>query len=687
MRYDPLPATRSRTKYVPRLDGGLNLDDIPQSAADNQITACRNMWWHDGALRTRPGLNSIGALIGTYNIVQPLGEGELLFIHYEPDGEGHRLFYAALQRADGSQLTFSTSSFEPISMPHDASAPVTAFGCHAPHGREYDFIFFFGSGEIITYAEDTGYLTYTSGYVPHVSTDGAPTVALRAGSPAGTVLEYPNLLSEHGVCTYTTDGAGTYFYLPASFRGARLTLSLTLHDPAYSEVVTIDPTVARTFQPAAFDLDPAQYTRVVLGYQYNAARGYFRLYGTATRADGGTETVPLPPDSRNNLRVTMSGYHGYDPTRICRMTLTAWYGGTRSGVGGGTRLFVAGNGDAPHLLHWSHVDDPLYFPDRNYAYVGNSDTPITALGKQSDLLIIFKAHETFAAEYVSSNDPITEVMPHEDNEPQPYRAYFPLTPLHPTVGCDCPATLQLVNNKLVWMTADGRLYMLTGVDRRSNRNVRQISAPIAPALAAHTDAERRAASGGAYDGRYMLAVGRTVYVLDCRTTAFNRYGQYADEMTALRALSYYRWEMPHDMQYLLLSGGGALIVIWVDTTAVVVNRLEGDTDGGAPISTSFTTRLFGADDPTRRMSVPAVYIGISDTHGRVRVTYHTDRGDTVDPAVVTGNSITPDGRRITPRRLRPNIHRAAYFGITCESDVAFAVTDLSIITRADGAIR
>lgn len=687
MRYNKLAATRRHVIHVPRLDGGLNLDDIPASAADNQITACCNMWWHNGALRSRPGLTTVGGITGTYNIVQSLGEGAMLFIHYQPKGDGYRRFYATLQRADGSRTTFSTSMFDPITLMHDEDAPYTAFGCHAPHGQDYDFIFFFATGEIVTYAEDTGYLTYADGYVPHVSTDGAPTAELRAGSPAGTVLEYPNLLSDKGICTYTTDGVGTYFYLPAAYRGASLTMTLTLHDPAYSEVLTIDPTVSRTLSPAAFNLDSALYKQVTLGYRYDAARGYFRLYGTATRVSGGSDIVPLPPDSRNNLRVEMTGYTGYDPSRICRMTTTAWYGGERSGIGGGTRLFVCGDSRHPNRLQWSHVDNPLYFPQRNYAYVGNSSTPITALGKQSDLLIIFKAHEMFAAEYVSQSDPITEVMPHDDEEPQAYRAYFPLTPLHPTVGCDCPATLQLVNNKLVWMTADGQLYMLTGVNRDSERNVRQISALIAPALAAHTDDERRAASGGEYDGRYMLAVGQTMYVLDCRTTAFNGYGQYTNEYNALRALIYYRWEMPYPGQYHLLSGGGSLIVMWVDDKFTAVCRLSGDTDNGTLIPTSFTTKMFSCEDPTCRMSIPAVYLGISDTRERVRVTYHSDHGDTPDAAVLMGNSITPDGRRISPRLLRPGIHRAARFGITCESDDTFAVTDLTVITRIDGAIR
>ncbi len=685
MRYPEMAATRTHRVRVPRLDGGLNLDDVPTAVADNQITDCRNLWWHNGALRARPGLNSVIGHVGEFNIIQPIGEGETLFIHYRSDGEGHRRFYPLLQRVDGSVERFGLMPFEYITMDDDASTPCTAFGCHAPHGADYDFIFFFGSGEIVTYTIDTAQMLYADPYVPHVSVDGAPTVERRLGSPAGTLLEYPNRLCNQAVCTYSTDGVGTYFYIPAAYRGASMYATVTLAIPERGEAISLNITLPHTFTPATFHLDSTLYSLVTLGYSYDSAQGVLRLYGVANRIGGGTEIIPLPPDSHNNLRITLTGYTGYDPSLICRMTMASWFGGERSGVGGGARLFVAGDTRTPHRLCWSHVDNPLYFPAANECYVGDGHAAITAFGKQSNMLIIFKQHEIYAASYVSRSDPITEVLPNEE-ERQAYRAYFPITPLHPTVGCDCPDSVQLVNNKLVWMTSAGQLYMLAGVNRNSERNVRQITSMITPALVAHPLAERLAASGGEYDGRYMLAVGTAVYVLDCRSTAFNGFGQYVNENTALRSLVYYRWELPATGAYRLMSGGDALIVMEIDPDFVSVSRLEGDRDHGHDIPVSFTTKMYGCADPARRMSVPSVTVGMSDLSHRVRVTYHTDHGDYPDAAVIRSNRVVPDMRRITPRRITPNIHRAAWFGITCESDGGFAVTGLDITTRIDAAI-
>lgn len=685
MRYPKLAATRTHRITVPRLDGGLNLDETPTVVADNQITECRNMWWHNGTLQTRPGLECITGHVGEFNIIQPLSEGETLFIHYRPDGNGTRSFYPLLQRVDGSVERFGLMPYEYITMDDVPGTPCSAFGCHAPHGADYDFIFFFGGGEIFTYTIATTQMAYADPYVPHVSIDGAPTVERREGSPAGTLLEYPNRLCNQCLCTYTTDGVGTYFYLPAAFIGATLTATLTLALSENGEAIDLDATLSHVLAPATFHLDSAQYTRVVLGHTFYRSRGVFRLFGTATRIDGSTEIVPLPRDSRNNLRMTINGYNGYDPSLICQMTMATWFGGRHSGIGGGSRLFVAGHSDQPHRLCWSHVDNPLYFPDANEAYVGDSHAPITAFGKQSDMLVIFKTHETYAAEYVSQSDPITAVLPHTQ-ERQAYRAYFPITPLHATIGCDCPDSVQLVNNKLVWMTSAGQIYMLAGVNRNSERNVRRITSMIAPALAAHPLDERIAASGGEFDGRYVLAVGTTVYLLDCRNTAFNGFGQYVNENTALRALVYYRWELPATGAYRLMSGGDTLIAIEVDPDFLTVCRFVGDVDHGHEIPTSFTTKMYGCADPNRRMSVSSVTIGMSDMKQSVRVTYHTDSGDYPNATVIRQPAFTPDTRRITPRRITPNIHRAAWFGITCESDSPFAVTGLDITTRIDAAI-
>ncbi|MBQ2265899.1 MAG: hypothetical protein II342_00715, partial [Clostridia bacterium] len=68
MRADSLKSLR-----IPDLMGGLNLRDSVNMINDNQLTECFNMWWADGALKTRPAVE--GKIIT--NVKKPMSEHEL----------------------------------------------------------------------------------------------------------------------------------------------------------------------------------------------------------------------------------------------------------------------------------------------------------------------------------------------------------------------------------------------------------------------------------------------------------------------------------------------------------------------------------------------------------------------------------------------------------------------------------
>ena len=61
---------------VPQFSGGVNLKEDLSYIKENQLADCTNMWFKDGALRTRPGIKQTealsqtktGALLQTENI-------------------------------------------------------------------------------------------------------------------------------------------------------------------------------------------------------------------------------------------------------------------------------------------------------------------------------------------------------------------------------------------------------------------------------------------------------------------------------------------------------------------------------------------------------------------------------------------------------------------------------------------
>ena len=105
-------------------------------------------------------------------------------------------------------------------------------------------------------------------------------------------------------------------------------------------------------------------------------------------------------------------------------------------------------------MHWSDLNNPLYFPENNFSTVGDGSQKITAFGKQNDMLIIFKEHEIYYTNYASNNFTAEEVMSGAIIDVASSSATFPLTQIHSLIGCDCPNTIRLCANRLVWATTD-----------------------------------------------------------------------------------------------------------------------------------------------------------------------------------------------------------------------------------------
>ena len=194
-------------------------------------------------------------------------------------------------------------------------------------------------------------------------------------------------------------------------------------------------------------------------------------------------------------------------------TLAAWFGGTQNKLGG-TRLFLSGFTKDKAKVMWSDVGNPLYFPENNYMYVGDLSQRVTALEKQSSMLVVFKERELFYTTYVQGSIEAEEVSQGLNVDVTVSQAYFPLTQLSPYIGCDAPGSIAVCRDRLVWMCRDGRVYTLVEGSVYSERNVREIGQKVHPLMMAHTNKERTAASAMDHDGQYVLLIGNTAYSFD-----------------------------------------------------------------------------------------------------------------------------------------------------------------------------
>lgn len=175
-----------------------------------------------------------------------------------------------------------------------------------------------------------------------------------------------------------------------------------------------------------------------------------------------------PPSGTNNVEIIAfkhdSEWTDYN-NQIIASKYNACFGGNNN-----SRLFVAGGGKS--IYYYSEVYDASYFPYTNYARVGNSADDITGFGQQYNVLMIFKPTEIYSLTYYQQSSSTTT------DESQIGLGAFASQVVNHTVGCDCPNTIQLINNQLTWLSTREGVCCLLSTNIVDERNVRPISRNI-----------------------------------------------------------------------------------------------------------------------------------------------------------------------------------------------------------------
>ncbi len=723
MRYPKMQTQPKATVTVPQLNGGVNLCDLPNHVNDNQLTACNNVWWYNGMLQTRPGLTvkqegtlPVGATgaVAHFTTGNPVNERETLLGQFRapPDGATDGTFWGYSLDLDNGVTCLG----QRMNVAPDKNGGWSAMGVKAGKCSDTHYYCFLSDGSVLQQGKvptdgSQRQLVDAEPYAPLVMVNGHPVETeeeLNTQGPNGVLFESYNMLTGKYRCGFTTDGKSHYFRLPAP-EGTYpkvIAAQYTFYNQVTSRVETINLYSDEKYDPAAFGIVQEGQDYVMFSFNTHndaGAPGYgdakrMLIYIKVYNKNGENIVdvdIPAAPDNNNLILTLEADGSGYRDT-ICRMKRCTWFGGDRSGVDGGTRLFVCGNPDKPNLVHWSDVNNPLYFPENNYAYIGSGDEAVTGFGKQGDLLVMFKEHELYAAQYVEGTDfTYEDVISGKITDVAAHLAQFPITPLHPSIGCDCPDTIRLVNNKLVWATSNRHIYMLTGVNQWSERNVRDITARIRPHLDKQDTLSLKKATAGEYRGYYTLLVGRTMYLMDTGNSAFQSYAYYANEKKATMALPWYIWELDNgtDAWVTTVSDDEQLYILKQPAYAPLYGGQEwtlytlgGDTDDGAAIESSFTTKLYDFARVDVKKSIDQVYISAGDTEGcRIRVGYVTDRYTVQDAYVIectgeTGGSIQPYG-------VTPNVRMVQRSAPAFSAENAMSVSGLTIKYKNQGVVR
>lgn len=282
---------------------------------------------------------------------------------------------------------------------------------------------FFGFNQKVYLLNGTEYYCW-DGYGPAYVVDGYIPIVATAVPPegGGTQLERVNLLNGKRRAQYSPDGAATVFQLPET---------------------ELDELLFVTGTEIAWTAD--------------------LMAGTIT-----FETAPEKGVNTITIAWTKGTGERY---RVTEMRFAELYNGAAD-----SRVFLYGDGSNVALysdLDGNGVPCAEYFPEMNEVAVASANTPITAMVRHHDRLLIFKSDGAYTTEQSSLTTDTGTVT-----------AAFYTTMLHGVIGCAAPGQARLVQNDA--RTLFGRSvyqWALVYSSTRDERNAKRISERVEETLA------------------------------------------------------------------------------------------------------------------------------------------------------------------------------------------------------------
>ncbi len=702
MRYPSIMPRLTRHVSVPQLSGGVNARDNPSYIGDHQLTECDNMFFSMGRLRTRPGIcfkkaqpvDKADKIVKTSNGALLINkEGKVTYVSTEDDEitVTQNQFNGVFSHTHAMVVANGNGQNGHISFVKQSDNELYSIG--VKHNN--------GALELIS----------TAVYIPTVIINSVGNNDPLTYSVNGDYLEGYNLLTDSYIMLATANG-NKCWHLPKAPKGGE-TITIELNDPRFGEITHV------LTLPNELDTSDEALERYQSSNGYNASYVDKSTQKTVTYkqkimynardncvmflAQKGGETgyyftvapvsVGAYKNSSSNMRITISSNLASNTSKtILGMQSSIWFGGSRGGMGGGTRLFVAGNPDESGAIHWSDLKKPSYFSENNYAYVGDG-SPITALAQQDDMLIIFQQNAITMSEYVQTQSASAEqIMNGSAVDVTTLGVTFPLTPVHSTIGCDCPDTISLCSNRLVWLTSEGKVYTLVNYGQYNERNVRELSYAIEPLLKAHSSSELKKAKSADLDGRYCLFIGNKVYLLD-----------YANQMVGSSSTSsrssigsvWYVWTLPefiNGVDTALVSGDRLIIVSDQSLYELSFNKsrielLDFDGNKSHPIKGSFTTKLFNFGAPDRLKRVDKVSLALGKADATVTVSSVVSSEAEELSTIVISEQADSANRSVQYETLYPDARGVPDFGVKISADSAISVESMTITYKETGDLK
>ncbi len=736
MKYPSINKQPMRSISIPELSGGLNLRDGISAVNDNQLTDCKNVWFKDGILKTRPGL-VLKDTLESDDFTPPAAAGQN--VSHRPQAENavtvenNKQYRLISQRTDYFSMADEESGRQPQqshiqffwagiaagkthkkALPSISSAEGTVFLNHFAVQFQttlYCFAQTEDGGEIYKLesgAEEWAKLGEEDMYIPTVYLHCKPGSSVVYGDMEeanGTMGDGYNLLTPYYKMIYSTvdkeklaaaketgnssDYHFMIYYLAESvqskteFANKKITAVITdKSGSVYTHTVTLnggsEPVYETEYQA---DGRKMRVFRNIITFhkpEGEITDAIAKVYEDDYVEDNMVITAPST-NPKENLK------------KVFGMTRQIWFGGDAKGISGGSRLFLGGNAENKEksLVLWSGLNNPLFFPENCYAYVGNANQAVTAFGRQTDTLVIFKERETFFTQYTKSDSiSASDLINQNVVDYTASSVYFPMVQLHAAIGCTCPDSVQLCRNRLVWACEDGNIYTLCSENQYNERTIFKVSGMVNRYLRGES---LRNAMSADTDGRYFLFTGSHVYVMEYESYGYTYIASYNKTEDAQLRIPWWYWELPES----------AVCVIPDGTELNILTEKSGDypiylfedgraADGDTAIVSALQTKIFDFGAPAYTKNVPLVNIAFGNNGGEpVTVSMFSESGSCGDEEVTLSES---DRNEYSPefvhnRQLRPAAHSVTRFGVRIECRGVMSVDAISLNYRLLGGAR
>lgn len=739
MRTDSLRSIR-----IPDLMGGLNLRDSVSMINDNQLTDAVNVWWADGTLRTRLGVTekSVTKLSGDPQklIAQTVINHDCT---KEANGEKANLcsvksvydfsetkevdVYDDNNKPTGEkviQTTVITKTVINFFWSYDnrdvALAPleVEEVSSYFAVWHNNSLYVFVSNKKIYKYVEsvnrwneineDTndelgGEKIYVPLVAAYCKTNGS--TSMSADEVLANAVQYEgyNLLSNYYRMQYEafnyevatkpsgTDSTAlthkmTYFLLEnisnEKYEGKTITVIHKKNGIEYTHTVTLNNITGNAyFEEATAKGD--DFKIKVMGNKVYFMKGTSIADINENDAYSTIEiTAPYIPDNREQ-----------ELNKVFGMKRTSWYGGSSGGIDGGTRLFLCGNDNEKALVMWSGRNNPLYFPENSYFYVGEESSAVTGFGKQSNLLVIFKNDETWYTQYYRNNEITADQLINQSVvDYTASSVYFPLTQINSTIGCIYPDTVALCRNRLVWLSRGGKVYTLISENQYNERTIFCVSEMVMSGIKSET-AKPTAVD---WNEHYVLSFGNKFYLMDYNSYGFQYITSYSKTEDSNAKIPWYYWEVPTIEKQSALIENTALKSVFVKNNVIYTcNTVENQNvditaDGKEEkINCNFTTKLFDFDAPSYKKNIQIVNLLVGNNGGdTIKVEFVTDTGAEWQSIELTEEETNlRSAGYITNKSIFPCIKNVRIFGVKVSSKGLLAVDGMQFNFRILGGIR